>query len=132
MKRHTVAGSLALTLVIVQAALGTLAAQAQYTGSNAGGTPEAQVQAGTPEAKIKDWFSKYDQVRRDAQMNPQERQRADNLMSKGLSIIVPGEEKTITQNLLSSLVARNGKAAEQLKLLPVYPETKALHLGYYK
>lgn len=81
---------------------------------------------------IMQWFQRYDQIRRQAQMSPAERQKADNLLSKGLSIIVPGEEKTVTQNLLNKLVNRYQVASEQMKQLPVFPETEKLHRGYYQ
>lgn len=83
-------------------------------------------------ANIQQWFSNYDQVRRAAQMNPQERQKADGLLSKGLSIIVPGDEKVATQALLNKLVNKYQMATEQMKRLPLYPETEKLHRGYYQ
>lgn len=83
-------------------------------------------------ANIQQWFVSYDQVRRAAQMNPQERQKADGLLSKGLSIIVPGEEKVATQALLTKLVNKYQMATDQMKRLPLYPETEKLHRGYYQ
>ncbi len=82
--------------------------------------------------ELRRWFSRYDAVRRDAQMTPQERKKADGLLSKGLSIFVPGEEKVTTQALLSKLVSKYNTACEQMKQLELYPETKQLHLGYYR
>ncbi|MGD9680007.1 MAG: hypothetical protein AB7W16_02380 [Candidatus Obscuribacterales bacterium] len=81
---------------------------------------------------IAEWFGRYDQIRRQAQMNPQEKNRANELLSKGLSIIIPGQEKETTRKLLTSLVSRYQTASEQMKLLPLYHETEQLHRGYYQ
>ncbi|MBX9696066.1 MAG: hypothetical protein K2Z81_27005, partial [Cyanobacteria bacterium] len=81
---------------------------------------------------IQDWFSQYDQVRRAAQMSPKERSRADALLSKGLSIVIPGDEKIATRKLLTSLVTRYEQAIDGMKRLMMYPETEALQRGYYQ
>ena len=84
---------------------------------------------------IQEWFQKYDQVRRQSQMSPSEKQRADGLMSKGmtgLGAMLAGDEKAATQNLLNKLVNKYQNAAEQMKQLPLYPETERLHRGYYQ
>ena len=77
------------------------------------------------------WFSSYDQIRHAAQMSPSERQHADSLMSRGLSILMPGEEKQSTKALLSSLVVRYQRACQQLNALPRLPQTQQLHQGYF-
>lgn len=100
--------------------------------SGAGDAAKGQVHAATPSAKIKEWFSQYDAIRRQAQMNPTERKKADALLSQGISIIIPGPEKLAAQQLLQKLVAANQQAANQLKQLSLYPETEKLHRGYYK
>lgn len=87
--------------------------------------------ASNPQA-IRDWFQRYDQVRRQSQMNPVERQKADALMAKGISMFIPGDEKVATQKLLNNLVGRYATASEQMKGLPLYPETERLHRGYYQ
>jgi hypothetical protein len=125
MKLHTSVISALLTIAVI----GSLGAQAQRaaapetiaSGNNAAG-----------DNHVMQWFAQYDQIRRAAQMNPQERMRADNLMSKGLSIVVPGPEKAITGQLLVKLVNKNGVAANQMKQLPLYKETEQLHRGYYQ
>lgn len=81
---------------------------------------------------VAQWFSKYDQIRHAAQMSPAERQRADNLMSKGLSILVPGDEKQATKTLLISLVSRYQRACQQLRTLPQLGATSNLHQEYYQ
>jgi hypothetical protein len=78
------------------------------------------------------WFKNYDEIRRKAQMNPAERAKADALMSKALSMFIPGEEKTQAKALLTSLVARYAQAVDEFKRLPLYPETERLHRGYYQ
>src|SRR5205807_6758061 len=70
-------------------------------------------------------------IRHQAQMNPSERQRADALMSRGLSILIPGDEKASTKALLTSMVTRYQHACQQLKQLPQLNQTTNLHHGYY-
>jgi len=86
----------------------------------------------TDPAMLKDWFAKYDQVRRQAQMSPVERSRADDILSHGLQILVPGPEKLDAQKLLTNLVAKYDRACNQLKQLRLYPETGNLHREYFK
>ncbi|MCC7529701.1 MAG: hypothetical protein IT342_14355 [Candidatus Melainabacteria bacterium] len=84
---------------------------------------------------IQEWFQRYDQVRRQSQMTPSEKQKADGLMSKGmtgLGAMLAGDEKAATQSLLNKLVGKYQAAAEQMKQLPLYPETERLHRGYYQ
>lgn len=90
-----------------------------------------QTQA-TDANSLKSWFARYDQVRRQAQMTPVERGKADNLLSNGLAVFVPGEEKNQAQKLLRGLVAKYQVAVNEMKLLPLYPETEQLHRGYYQ
>lgn len=119
---------LSLLLVVGVGFGGSVQAQRAAAG------PDALASGNAPNADnyVAAWFSKYDAIRRAAQMNPQERQRADNLMSKGLSIIVPGPEKATTSQLLVKLVNKNKAAADQMKMLPLYKETEQLHRGYYQ
>jgi hypothetical protein len=81
---------------------------------------------------VQEWFSQYDNIRRQSQMNPDEKARADRLLAGGMAMLVPGPEKIATGQLLAKLRASNQQAANQLKGLRLYPETKQLHLGYYK
>ncbi|HEY9790552.1 MAG TPA: hypothetical protein V6D22_09155 [Candidatus Obscuribacterales bacterium] len=80
---------------------------------------------------VAQWFHSYDQIRHQAQMSPAERQRADALLSRGLSMLMPGDEKIATKNLLTSMVLRYQKACQQLKALPQLNQTTALHHAYY-
>lgn len=81
---------------------------------------------------LRGWFDHYDKVRRQAQMTPSERNRADNLLSNGLAVFVPGEEKDQAQKLLRGLVAKYQVAVNEMKMMPLYPETEQLHRGYYQ
>lgn len=87
---------------------------------------------GSAAPTIGQWFSRYDQIRHEAQMTPAERQRADGLMSRGLSLLVPGEEKQLTKNLLASLVFRYQRACQQLKALPQMNQTNNLQVSYFQ
>jgi len=101
----------------------------QGPGNQGGGNPNVR---GTDPAAIRDWFAKYDMVRRQAQMSPSERNKADDLLSHGLQLFVPGEEKVIAHNLLTELVSKYDRACGQLKALPYYPETSSLHRQYFQ
>jgi hypothetical protein len=85
----------------------------------------------TNPALLREWFGKYDMVRRLAQMSPAEKAKADDLMSHGLQMFVPGEEKIVAQKLLTELVGKYQTACNQLKNMPVYPETSVLHHDYF-
>lgn len=121
-----------LSAMLTIAALSSVGAEAQRAAAPDGPNTIASGNAPMGDNHVAMWFAKYDAIRRAAQMNPQERQRADNLMSKGLSIVVPGPEKAITGQLLVKLVNKNRFAADQMKGLPLYKETEQLHRGYYQ
>ncbi len=80
---------------------------------------------------IGQWFGSYDQIRRAAQMSPAERQRADSLMSRGIGILVPGEEKAATKQILGMMIGRYQRACMQLKQLPQIPPTQKLQASYF-
>lgn len=81
---------------------------------------------------IRQWFKNYDLVRRQAQMSPQERRQADTMLSKGMSLLAPGPEKTSSQQLLTKLVVKYNRACQQLEHLPLLPQTEQLHRGYHQ
>jgi hypothetical protein len=118
--------SLALGLSLLTMVI-AIPAQSQY---------EASIQPVATQAsdrgKISQWFIRYDQIRREAQMNPVERQQADTLLSKGMSIVTPGPEKEAARQLLTKLVNRYQKAKGAMRSLPMLPETQKLHRGYYQ
>ena len=102
-----------------------------YYQNGAGGVVQA-ANNGQAGVSVQQWFQSYDAVRRQAQMTPQERAKADAMLSKGLSIIVPGPEKACTQQLLTKLVGQYRTACQQLERLPLLPPTEQLHRGYYQ
>lgn len=87
---------------------------------------------GNASVYVPQWFVRYDQVRRQAQMSPAEKMKSDNLMAKGIGAMMAGQEKGATQVLLSKMVNKYATASEQMKQLPLYPETERLHRGYYQ
>lgn len=121
----------ALPLIQVQA-LGQNNQSPNRMSTSSSALAGAPANSATDKKLLIEWFKKYDQIRRKAQLNPRARAEADALLSKGLAIIVPGDDKKATQKLLRDLVTRYNVAAESLKLLPLYPETEKLHRGYYQ
>jgi hypothetical protein len=114
----------------------TLPGLAQYSGDmqNNGQYPNYAATSSQPtnNPRVQKWFHDYDVIRRQAQMTPNERQQADALLSQGLSIIVPGEQKIAARALLTKLVTQYQWACQQLKRLPMCQETANLHRGYYQ
>ena len=82
--------------------------------------------------RVNQWFSQYDQIRRQAQMSPRERQQADYFLSKITAVFVPGQEKLAAKELLTRMVVSYRQAASAMKQLPMFPETAELHRGYYR
>jgi hypothetical protein len=102
-------------------------AMGQPFASRAGTPPAAPGKAMT----LAQWFHYYDQIRHQAQMSGSERLRADGLLSRGLSVLMPGEEKASTSALLNSMVQRYETACNQLRALPQLGQTANLHHAYY-
>jgi len=96
-------------------------------GNNAPGGHNAQ-----KDGHVQQWFAQYDNIRRQAQMNPDEKARADKMLAGGMAMMVPGPEKIAVGQLLQKLVQSNQQAANQMKGMRLYPETEQLHRGYYK
>jgi hypothetical protein len=106
-----------------------------YAAGPPGSLPQAAAQPAQPTQptiSVNDWFARYNEIRHRAQMSTGERQRADGLMSRGISILIPGQEKAATKQLLISLVGRYQQACAELKMLPVNDQTKQLHYAYYQ
>lgn len=112
--------------------------QNQNQGENYGNSPQFSGQMpssaarNTSSQQLRQWFSAYDMVRKQAQMSPTEKDRADNLLSQGLSVFVPGPNKMQAQKLLTGLVDKYQVAINKMKAMPLYPETEKLHRGYYQ
>lgn len=86
-------------------------------------------QSGVP-TKVLNWFNSYDEIRRQAQLSPEERAQADSLLGKGLAILSPGPDKDAARILLQKMVNNYTVATQQMSELFVLPETEALHKGY--
>ncbi len=99
-----------------------------------GGAKGMQKSSASPQqaAKVYQWFLKYDEIRRRAQMNPIEKQQADGLLARGLSLFMPGQDKLAGKQLLSGLVIRYQTATQSMQSLQVLPETKKLQEAYYQ
>lgn len=91
-----------------------------------------QTAATSRSVQVSQWFNQYDQIRRQAQMSPQERQQADYFLSKITAIFVPGQEKLDAKNLLTRMVSRYRQASIAIKQLPMLPQTIQLQKGYYR
>jgi hypothetical protein len=115
-----------------QMASGQMSNQGQGNQNQGNQSQGGQNARPTDPAMIKDWFAKYDMVRRQAQMSPSERTGADDLLSHGLQVFVPGPEKVLAQKLLVNLVSKYDRACGQLKTLAFYPETSGLHRQYFQ
>lgn len=83
-------------------------------------------------AKVYQWFLKYDEIRRRAQMDPIEKQRADGLLARGFGLFMPGQDKIAAKQLLSTLVAKYQSAAQSLQGLPPLKDTQQLQELYYQ
>jgi hypothetical protein len=98
------------------------------------------VVAATPQSafsadKVCDWFAKYDTIRHQAQMSPQEKERSSTLLTQGMTANLfkseQGErDKVAASALLRKMVDRYRLAATQMQQLPEIGETKKLQRGY--
>ncbi len=130
-KASALATSLLCSLAMMPAAFCQYQNQlgAQSAAESAG---QAINTVSTNPTQLRQWFDRYEIVRKTAQMTPSERERADNLLSQGLSIFIAGPNKVQAQKLLTGLVSKYQIAINQMKSLPLYPETSKLHRGYYQ
>lgn len=80
--------------------------------------------------RVSDWFSKYDQIRRAAQMSPEEKAKAHKLMTAALT--GNPADKAAAKNMLSSMSSRYQRAISSLRSLSTVPETSKLHSGYLR
>jgi len=78
------------------------------------------------------WFARYDRIRRQAQLAPAERSRADALLGRGMSMFLPGPEKQEARLLMTRLVNAYGQAIQEMERLPVIAPTERLHRGYHQ
>jgi hypothetical protein len=85
--------------------------------------------------KVADWFQKYDNIRHQAQMSPQEKERSQTLLTSGMAASLfkseQGEkDKAAASALLRKMVDRYRKASSQIADLPEIAETRKLQRGY--
>jgi hypothetical protein len=94
----------------------------------------AQAKSGST-AKVNTWFQRYDQIRREAQMSPSEKERSTSLMTAGIAASFmqstdAAQDKAAANALLTKMVNRYVKASAQMAALPRLGETKKLYDGY--
>lgn len=88
-----------------------------------------EVNAGS-EKRVSDWFTKYDQIRRNAQMTAEEKAKAHKLMTAALT--GNSAEKAAAKSMLSSMSNRYHRAISSLNNLGALPETTQLQKGYIR
>jgi hypothetical protein len=91
--------------------------------------------AAVAQDKVAEWFQKYDNIRHQAQMSPQEKERSSALLTTGMAASLfkseQGEkDKAAASALLRKMVDRYRKASTQLGEVPEIGETKKLQRGY--
>lgn len=103
-------------------------------GAQPQGLPQAASRSLNPKqaAKIYSWFLRYDEIRRRAQMNPIEKQQSDSLLSRKLSLFMPGQDKVAAKEILTNLARRYQQAAAELQALPMVSETVPLQRLYFQ
>lgn len=84
---------------------------------------------------VSEWFQKYDNIRHQAQMSPDEKERSQSLLTQGMAASLfksaQGEQdKAAASALLRKMVDRYRKASAQMSELPELKETRQLDLGY--
>jgi hypothetical protein len=119
---------LAANVLLFSVAVFAPASEAQRGQS----APKAKADKGS---KVAEWFQKYDQIRRQAQMSPQEKERSGKLLTQGMvgSIFKSAEtegDRQAADALLKKMVALYTKAEAEMDQLAQLPETKKLHQGY--
>lgn len=96
--------------------------------------PAAKAQKGT---KVAEWFSKYDLIRKRAQMSPAEKESSGRLLTQGIAASVfktadSEQDQQAAKNLLKKMVDRYTKAQAEIDALQPISETKKLQQGYKK
>ena len=74
------------------------------------------------------WFTKYDEIRHQAQMSIQEKVHAHKLIEG--AFVADGEERIQAEAILSNMINRYAVAANQMAGLPSLPETAELQKEY--
>jgi hypothetical protein len=74
------------------------------------------------------WFTRYDNIRREAQMTPAEKALVLKLWAT--SYVASDRDTRDARSILTSMVNRYDHAYKKLSALPEIPETRNLHRGY--
>lgn len=85
--------------------------------------------------KVCDWFQKYDNIRHEAQMSPQEKERSQTLLTQGMAASIfkssgGDQDKAAAAALLHRMVDRYRRASQELSQVGELPETRKLQRGY--
>jgi len=126
MKVKATVGNIFLASIMALVAAGQ-SADAKAPAAAVKQTTQSKTQLDVPQ-----WFNRYDQIRREAQMTPDERKQASTLLSGGVKPWRPENEKQAAKRLLTKLTAQYRKATMAMKALPMLPQTQKLHRGYYQ
>lgn len=109
-------------------------AQDQQSGSGAAAAEpvleEVAAEADEIKERVTEWFSQYDDVRRNAQMSPDERAHADKLKDGKWKLVIPGFARIQARRLLKKMIDRYEAADLELSSLPPPSETEDLQEGY--
>jgi len=82
------------------------------------------------EDDVRDWFSQYDQIRRNAKMSFREKLQSRKMLALAMSpFLIPIEG---SEQLIKKMSSRYAEAIESLKNLPALPATEKLRVGYLK
>ena len=112
-----------IALILALLVTRPIAAEAQDPAVSA---PADQEQSQTID--IGEWFSRYDQIRRDAELTLGEKLQCRGLLERGLSgEIKPGGRSAA---LVEKMIAKYGAAASRMQALPTVLQTSELQSGY--
>jgi hypothetical protein len=93
--------------------------------------PAVSVPADPPQSQsidIGEWFSRYDQIRRDAELTLGEKLQCRGLLERGMQgEIKPGGRSAA---LAEKMIAKYGAAASRMQDLPTVMQTSELQSGY--
>jgi hypothetical protein len=79
---------------------------------------------------IRDWFSQYDQIRRNAKMSFKEKLQSRKMIAMAISPFLVSLEGS--EQLIKKMSSRYAEAIDSMKHLPAVPATEKLRIGYLK
>jgi hypothetical protein len=104
---------------------GTVRALADGT---AAASPSSSGHTCSTDDDIKKWFARYDVVRRESKSTLKEKFQARRLL--GIFLNPLGFEIEDSRDIIGKVIARYGKAADDLEKIPQLPETEELQTGF--